>query len=571
MTNDALVASLGSLRDALRSAALVLPLDGLEEATATRDEAVAQIEDYLLPRLADIDAPLLAVLGGSTGAGKSTLTNSLVGEEVTTAGVLRPTTRAPVLVHHPDDEAWFMGEGVLPDVPRSTGAQPAEGDSHGLGAGPTSALHLVPSASLPVGLALLDSPDIDSVETANHELAAQLLGAADLWMFVTTAARYADAVPWEVLAKAAERAAAVALIVNRIPPDGDAVRMISEDVRRMLDAKGLGSATLFALQEVPLIDGRLTGGETAIRNWLGELVADAEARAAVVRGTVQGAVASLEPRARRVAEAVTQQAQAVDALRQASRTRARSAITHVDAQLGSGVLLRGEVLDRFREQVGTAAWMDSLQRGVGRIRDRITSLFTGDTPVVEAARGRLQDNLVSLIDDAVATSVEQAVGDWRGLPGGTHALRSFPGYRMAPDRIADLVDRWQDEVIGLVRSKAEGKVATARWASLGVNGAGVALMTFLFASTGGLTGGEVAVAGGTAAVSQALLTAVLGEQAVRDLTSSARRGLLAVVSEIAEAAHTDLRGALDDIPDADLADTLTATAGQVASSGRGGR
>ena len=49
---------------------------------------------------------------------------------------------------------------------------------------------------------MLDTPDIDSVELANHELAGQLLGAADLWLFVTTAARYADAVRWDYLATA---------------------------------------------------------------------------------------------------------------------------------------------------------------------------------------------------------------------------------------------------------------------------------------------------------------------------------------------------------------------------------
>jgi hypothetical protein len=58
-------------------------------------------------------------------------------------------------------------------------------------------LRLVTSEELWPGLAILDAPDIDSVEIANHDLAAQLLGAADLWLFVTTAARYADAVPWE--------------------------------------------------------------------------------------------------------------------------------------------------------------------------------------------------------------------------------------------------------------------------------------------------------------------------------------------------------------------------------------
>jgi hypothetical protein len=50
--------------------------------------------------------------------------------------------------------------------------------------------------SIPAGLALLDAPDIDSVVVENRQLAAQLLAAADLWLFVTSAARYADAVPW---------------------------------------------------------------------------------------------------------------------------------------------------------------------------------------------------------------------------------------------------------------------------------------------------------------------------------------------------------------------------------------
>ena len=72
-----------------------------------------------MPRLRDIDAPVLAVVGGSTGAGKSTLVNSLVGVEVTRAGVLRPTTRSPVLVHHPDAVRWFEDDRVLGSLARS--------------------------------------------------------------------------------------------------------------------------------------------------------------------------------------------------------------------------------------------------------------------------------------------------------------------------------------------------------------------------------------------------------------------------------------------------------------------
>ena len=94
-----------------------LEVPGAEEARRARDDLVAQVDDYLLPRLDRMDAPALIVVGGSTGAGKSTLVNSLVGAEVSPAGVLRPTTRAPVLAFHPDDLAWFEGPRVLPGLP----------------------------------------------------------------------------------------------------------------------------------------------------------------------------------------------------------------------------------------------------------------------------------------------------------------------------------------------------------------------------------------------------------------------------------------------------------------------
>ena len=104
---------------------------------------------------------------GSTGAGKSTLVNSLVGRAVTQPGVLRPTTRQPTLVHAPADAEWFASPQVLPALPRTTGSAP---DQRGA---PSSGLFLVPGPELPPGLALLDAPDIDSVVKENRQLAAK--------------------------------------------------------------------------------------------------------------------------------------------------------------------------------------------------------------------------------------------------------------------------------------------------------------------------------------------------------------------------------------------------------------
>jgi hypothetical protein len=108
-----------------------------------------ETDDYLLPRLEQMDAPVLMVVGGSTGAGKSTIVNSLVGAKVSPSGVLRPTTRGPVLVCHPDDLRWFEDDRILPGLPRVTGGEPTPG---------TLLLTSVPQ--VPLGVALLDSPDI---------------------------------------------------------------------------------------------------------------------------------------------------------------------------------------------------------------------------------------------------------------------------------------------------------------------------------------------------------------------------------------------------------------------------
>src|SRR5215203_257369 len=115
------------LRDDLRGVRLELEVPGAAEARRVRDDLVAQVDDYLLPRLRQMEAPVLMVVGGSTGAGKSTLVNSLIGSVVSPAGVLRPTTRLPVLACHPDDLHWFESDRILPGLARTTGAAPESG------------------------------------------------------------------------------------------------------------------------------------------------------------------------------------------------------------------------------------------------------------------------------------------------------------------------------------------------------------------------------------------------------------------------------------------------------------
>src|SRR3954451_11490031 len=284
LSPDAMSDGLVAIGAQLRTVTFDLEVPGVSGGRRVRDEIVAQIDDYLLPRLASMDAPLLIVVGGSTGAGKSTLVNSLVGASVSQSGVLRPTTRAPVLVCHPDDLRWFEDDRVLPAMNRTSGRKAAAGG-----------LELAPATGVPAGVALLDSPDIDSVVEANRTLSRQLLAAADAWLFVTTAARYADAVPWELLQAARDRGTALSLVLDRVPPDG--ADEVADHLRAMMAEQGLKGTELLVVPETSLQDGRLpTAALAPVRRWLDGLAADATGRADVVRQTLTGALESLPRR-----------------------------------------------------------------------------------------------------------------------------------------------------------------------------------------------------------------------------------------------------------------------------------
>ena len=515
-----MVTALVRLRGALQEARLPLELPGADEQRGARAEMVDQLEDYVIPRLMTLDAPLLAVVGGSTGAGKSTLVNSLVGTRVTTPGVLRPTTRSPVLVHHPDDAKWFGQDRLLPElerVDRQTN-DPA-------------ALQLVPSPAMAPGLAILDAPDIDSVEEQNRVLAAQLLAAADLWLFVTSAARYADQVPWDFLRKAADRSAAVAIVLDRTPPE--AVDTITTHLARMLASRGLKDSPLFIVEEGEVSElGLLPSSSRSmeIRQWLRALADDEEARQSVVQQTLDGAIRTLARRTHSVADAATEQVDAVRRLREDANEAYDRAVAAVGEASADGTLLRGEVLARWQEFVGTGELLRSLETRVGWIRDRVVNAVKGKPQQAERVTVAVESGLETLILEHAEAAAERAEASWRSTAAGQILLRdagedlgrASRDFRRRAERA---VRDWQSDVLDMVRTEGAEKRSTARFLAFGVNGLSVALMVVVFAHTAGVTGAEAGIAGGSAILGQKLLEAVFGDQAVRSLAERARRQL----------------------------------------------
>jgi len=518
--------ALTALRAAAAAARFELRIPGAERAAELRAEMVHQLDDYLLPRLRRLDAPLLTVIGGSTGAGKSTVANSLVRAPVSPAGVLRPTTRSPVLVCHPYDLHWFSDDRVLPELTRTSGSTADR-----------KTLQLVSSAAMKPGLAFLDAPDIDSVVVENRRLAGQLLAAADLWLFVTTAARYADAVPWDMLQAAQSRGTALAVLLNRVPPGAE--REVGAHLQEMLRDNELGAAPLFVIPEVALVEGLLPAKVVApLVAWFEELSGDAAQRAAIVRQTLEGALNSLRPRTDALIAHATAQVDTAQRLREDAGAAYSGALAAIDDGMRDGTLLRGEVLARWQEFVGTGELMRSLQSRIGRWRDRLTAAVTGTTAPGDGLADALESGVVLLMDSAAEHAAGEAAAAWRANAAGTALLcdtgntlaRSSPGFRAAAERV---VRDWQAGVLDLVRREGAARRTSARLAAYGVNATGLLVMIVVFATTSVIAAPlEVAVAGGTTMLSQKVLEAMFGDQVVRRLAATARDDLLERVAEL---------------------------------------
>ena len=521
-----------------------------------------QLDDYILPRSASVDNPLTIVVGGSTGAGKSTLVNTLLGEPLTQSGAIRPTTRHPVLLHRAEDEAALSPERFLPTLPRTRTSGMNAGSQALPGLDPKIARALIPitTSALPQGIALIDAPDIDSVSEENRTLAKELLSAADLWLFVTTANRYADAVPWELLHEAAARSIAIAVVLNRVP-EGDE-EAIENDLRRMLDEAGIHAVLIHTVTEQPRDEsGMLAPVSLApLTLWIRELGADAPARAAIARQTLAGAVETLAGNLQVLAAEQARQQAAHQSLATIAAEEYEDALTTIDGALSDGSLLRGEVLSRWHDFVGTGDFFRSLDSTIGRLRDRVGSALRGQPAAAQKVEDALESGIHAVVLDAAARASENTRTRWRASRAGRSLLARLDAPQAvsvapqtasaAPEQnaeakgevqsaedifsaaVAEQIRLWQGSVLEMIREEGADKRKRARFLSLGVNATAVMLMVAAFSLTGGITGIEAGIAGGSGVVGTKLLESIFGEDAVRRMATRARTDLLERMADL---------------------------------------
>ncbi len=529
------------------AAAAVFPLDveGVEEVREKHTQLLEQLSDYVLPRLVQLEAPLLVVVGGSTGAGKSTLVSSLVGERVTESGVLRPTTRSPVLVHHPDEAKWFAPDRVLPELPRTSEVGNA-----------TYALRLVASESMPRGLAILDAPDVDSIDAGNRELASQLLAAADLWLFVTSAARYADQVPWDYLRAAAERSAAVAVVLDRT--HRDSINEVRGHLARMMTSRGLSDSPLFTVAETPLdTDGLLPPESVAsILGWLRDLAEDPAARAEVVSRTLDGAVRLNVFRGFDLVDGMDAQVAVARALRASGQSAYDEAVQKVVGAVADGSLLVGPLGARWDDYVGSGEVLASVEQRVGRIRDRFIEGVTGKRTRATEVTDAVVTALTVVLTGAVESAARTTAAAWDAERAGHVVVEANRGIDRASREAAPAAERtvrdWQQVVLDVVKAEGADKRLTGKFLAFGADGVALSAMIVCLA---GPTGRDQ--------VARRVLDSILGPGAAARVVERARAELDARVRRYVHTERDRQLRVLPSVPE------LEAVRGRLAESTRG--
>ncbi len=484
-----------------------------------------QLGSHVRPRARSLEAPLLVMLLGPTGAGKSSLFNALVGRAASRTGVLRPTTRELVALVRPEDRDSLTGPG---------------GPLAGLGA---DQLRLLVDETAPEGVILVDAPDVDSVEHANRELTDRLVEAADLAVFVTTATRYADRVPWEVLGRVRERGLPLTAVVNRMPPGDEARTIILEDLRRLFEEGGLGGGDqpleLVSVAEGsldPAMEGLAADAIQPLRDRIDALAADRDSRLTLAARALGGALAGLEPQLRTIADDLEHGAIDADRLRRLATDAYERELGGLRDDLSRGTFLRAEALRQWQEFVGADELTRMFATGIGRVRGALSSFIRGrqEAPVAEV-RDQTLDDLVALARVRLAEGARRTATAWAEEPAASRALESHPeAWTVSDDvegRLGERLRAWVDTIAEDVRTTGGGKRTLARGASVGVNAAGIGVMLATFSHTGGLTGAEVGIAAATGFLNQKLLSALFGEAAMVEMIQRARQRLVDLLGD----------------------------------------
>jgi energy-coupling factor transporter ATP-binding protein EcfA2 len=523
-----LVTALRDLRQVIAACSFSLSAGQADERRAERDHLRREI-DGLIARVSSLGAPLLVVVGGTTGSGKSTIVNTLVGRAVSRTGVIRPTTENPVLIVHPVDAHWFTDDRVLADFVRveyegRRSSEDVTGDDD-------ARLELIRDEDIPLGLALVDAPDIDSLSARNREIADALLDAADVWLWCTSAAKYADQESMRYLIRAGARRTALAVALTRV--DSEHVDELTSDFRDKLAESASIEPELFTVETARVIDERLPRPAVgSIERWLRELSGPLVRRSRR-RQTIEGALDIMTSDVAGLIGWVGDETTTLGVLNDVINRAIAQSRRDFGAALDDGRALRDEVLLRWNRFAGSSGMLALVERAGERAstwaRGLMGALGGERADEEEEVRQAVATDVADLAYQLLELASGRIVDEWGTVPAGSELLEDNPELSLPPPdleaRTRKTVDEWQATVVRLVETKGAKRRLRARWLSAVINATATGAIIATLAQTGGLTGAEAGIATAAGAANQALLTRVLGAANMRWLIGAVRNDL----------------------------------------------
>lgn len=484
------------------------PLAGLEDVLGQAENQL----DLVADRLAHPRSPLVVAVCGPTGAGKSHLVNFLAGGPVSPSSYRRPSTAAPVLIA-PEMTINNLDRQFLPDYepdkPKGEIVfQPDEGRHR---------LYLVaapaPSWAWPSDLAIIDTPDFDSVRLDNQAQARDLARRADALILVTHQAKYADQSTWDFLLDQKSTQRPLLIILNRVTA-APAV----DDFQRRLNLANLTAPVVPWPEETAVGQVNIMEARRGLTNWLEDL-----GRRGPDIVTTNGRLAAAkldallrEEVARPLAAHMAELDESLTEVRRVTRQWLERPLDRVSLNLP------GDLKETLVTSLGEVVRRSDLWAKPRRLLSLPFTLASdalkkimGKTGAEGAAERQLAANLVEAAREAlVAAGRAQA----RELAAAAPFLAAGAGLDLTPDEIRALhqemsqrLDNWlKEETEALLKGLPVGQKAIFYLVQFMHAG----LVAGLWLQTGGLPGTEVLVGGALGPVISKLTGTVISNESL---------------------------------------------------------
>ncbi|WP_163567802.1 GTPase [Fodinicola feengrottensis] len=277
-----------------------------------------------------------------------------------------------------------------------------------------------------------------------------------------------------------------------------------------------------------------------VKAWLAELASDGEQWTAISTKTLDGALASLRPRATAlVRHAVAQDAAAQDLREDINGAYARES-EQLSRTIEGGDILHGEVLARWQEFVSTGELARTIRARDGRFRNQLAAALSGRSLPGQGLSRAIAGALTAALEQAAEHAAEAASQRWSSRPAGAALLASGPGLARASSGFGamarQVVTEWQQTVLDqTVVSGGKGAAKSTAYAS---SAAALVVMTAAVLPVGQLVDGlPESHRRSNASASQELVSAVrrtFEDADARRLASRARSALLQSVGALME-------------------------------------